>query len=97
GDGSTPGSCMACDPAVPECGEDCQGSIGAMYVECDSICLPDGYYFDALSTVSGCWEAAKPELKIMVERCGCDAAPRGATLLLSLVIFVTAATAWVLL
>jgi hypothetical protein len=38
---------MACDPAVPDCGENCQGSIGKMYVECDSICLPDGYYFDA--------------------------------------------------
>jgi len=34
--------------------------------------LSDGYFYDSESTLSGCWEDVKPDIKIGVERCGCD-------------------------
>lgn len=37
---------MNCDPALPECYFSCQELIGKMYIACDSVCLPDGYFFD---------------------------------------------------
>jgi hypothetical protein len=46
GDGSTPGSCMSCDPTRPVCAHNCQAKINDMYYACDGVCLPDGYYFD---------------------------------------------------
>ena len=46
GDGSTRKSCMGCDPARPTCYDQCQQMIDRMYVRCDDVCLPDGYYHD---------------------------------------------------
>ena len=46
GDGSTPGSCMSCDPTYPFCAKGCQKLIDNLYHICDGVCLPDGYYFD---------------------------------------------------
>lgn len=65
GDGSTPNSCMSCDPThgsvryfspnlflnvsgvvVGSCPDGCQNRIDTMYVACDGVCLPDGYFFD---------------------------------------------------
>src|SRR5689334_16297132 len=46
GDGSTPESCMGCDPALPTCAVGCQNLVDAMYRHCDGVCLPDGYYHD---------------------------------------------------
>jgi hypothetical protein len=41
---------MNCDPSLPTCYEGgeytCQQLIAKMYISCDSVCLPDGYYFD---------------------------------------------------
>jgi hypothetical protein len=77
GDGSTDSSCMHCDPAVEFCYFNCQELIDGMYEACDDVCLPDGYYFDASFTLTGCWKDVKPDIKIGVERCGCNSARAG--------------------
>jgi hypothetical protein len=46
GDGSNPESCISCDPARPVCFDGCQQKIAKLYMECDGICLPTGYYYD---------------------------------------------------
>ena len=46
GDGSTPNSCLACDPTLPQCPEGCEGMLKNMFNYCSGICLPDGYFFD---------------------------------------------------
>lgn len=46
GDGSTPTSCMSCNPALPTCYGICQVLIDQYYLFCDDVCLPEGYYFD---------------------------------------------------
>jgi len=46
GKGDTVDSCMNCDPALPTCAPGCQGLIGKLYINCDGVCLPDGYYYD---------------------------------------------------
>ena len=74
GDGSIPSSCMNCNPTLSDCYFDCQALIDQVYVTCDDICLPDGYYFDPQSTMSGCFKSNLPELKIQIERCGCNSA-----------------------
>jgi len=50
-----------------------------------------------VSTVTGCWADVKPTLKIGVERCGCDAAPRASTIILTLVITLTGVVSWSLM
>jgi hypothetical protein len=77
GDGSTESSCMHCDPAIEFCYFNCQELIDQMYESCDGVCLPDGYYFDASFTLTGCWKDVKPDIKIGVERCGCNSAMPG--------------------
>jgi hypothetical protein len=37
---------MGCDPARPDCSVGCQDLIDSMYVKCDGVCMPDGYYYD---------------------------------------------------
>ncbi len=46
GNGTTPLSCMDCDPTYPVCAFGCQAKVGLLYDTCDSICLPDGFFFD---------------------------------------------------
>lgn len=46
GDGTSPDSCAGCDPALETCTPGCQAYIDKVYYQCDSVCLPDGYYFD---------------------------------------------------
>lgn len=46
GNGQEANSCAGCDPAVPICSQGCQNYITNVYWDCDSVCLPDGYYFD---------------------------------------------------
>eukprot|EP01041_Mallomonas_annulata_P004431 gene4431-8832_t len=72
GDGSTSSSCMRCDPALPSCAVGCQTLIDVLYRVCDNICIPDGYYFDSASLLQGCWSDNENEIKIQVERCGCN-------------------------
>jgi len=74
GDGTTVGSCSSCDPAVSEANvpSNCQFLVDNMYYACSKICLPDGYYFDPHSTLSGCFVDNMKQIKINVERCGCS-------------------------
>lgn len=72
GDGSTYVSCLACEPATPLCTVGCQKMIDYMYLVCDGMCLPDGYFFDASGKLSGCWKDVKETIKIDVQRCGCS-------------------------
>lgn len=51
GNGTVPKSCFYCDPAVPQCAPGCQKLVKQLYYNCDSVCLPDGYYFDTTSGV----------------------------------------------
>ena len=37
---------MGCDPARPDCAIGCQNLIDSMYIKCDGVCMPDGYYYD---------------------------------------------------
>jgi hypothetical protein len=46
GYGATPSSCMGCDPTLPTCYFNCKPLVTRLYEWCDSVCLPDGFYFD---------------------------------------------------
>lgn len=46
GYGSTPSSCMGCDPTLPACYFNCKPLVNNLYKYCDNICIPDGFYFD---------------------------------------------------
>lgn len=46
GDGKEVTSCAGCNPAQEFCVPGCQSLITKVYWECDSVCLPDGYYYD---------------------------------------------------
>ena len=71
--------CMSCDPTESTCAPGCQQRIAEMYVACDGVTMPDGFYFDPNKQVTGRWnKEAKAKLKIEVEKCGCSAAVRGA-------------------
>ena len=72
--GSTTASCMGCDPALPNCYFNCPPLVRNVYQLCDSICLPDGFYFDPKKTMSGCFNDNLIGMRISVERCGCSAA-----------------------
>lgn len=72
GDGSTPTSCMSCDPTIPTCSTGCQRMIDQMYRVCDDVCLPYNYYYDANYRIDGCWHEVQRKIKIAVERCGCN-------------------------
>lgn len=74
GDGTTEESCMSCDPALADCFFNCQDLIDKVYTSCKDVCLPDGYYFDPLSTIDGCFENNRGIMKIKFERCGCNSA-----------------------
>lgn len=90
--------CMQCDPSSSQCNPGCQLLIDAQYHLCDKMCLPDGYFFDAAWTLPGCFKNNKAQIKVAVERCGCNSgfqSARGFTLcailiaLLSTVLFIT--------
>jgi len=39
--------------------------------------MPDGFFFDPLDSLDGVWGPdVEASLKVMAERCGCDAAAR---------------------
>ena len=67
-------SCMSCDPVHQECVPGCQDLIDHLYWACETETMEYGDYLDPHQTVSGNWEAAKPKLMIMANRCGCGAA-----------------------
>ena len=72
--GSTASSCMGCDPALPNCYFNCPPLVKNVYQLCDSVCIPDGFYFDPKKTMSGCFNDNLIGMRISVERCGCSAA-----------------------
>lgn len=76
GDGSTVGSCMGCDPAVPYCDLLCKPIVQKLFYQCKGICLPDGYFFDPSNTLNGCWNDNVEEIKVQVGRCGCSASSK---------------------
>jgi hypothetical protein len=66
------GTCMGCDPALEFCPMGCQDLVNELYAVCDGVAMPDGLFFDPKDTLNGEWEEVKPDLKIGVERCGCN-------------------------
>jgi len=51
---------------------DCQTFIDHLYLDCEGVTLPDGYYFDPQWTIPGTWgDDVKREMRISVGRCGC--------------------------
>ena len=73
-------TCISCEPTRQACPRGCQPLINQLYVACDGVELPDGWYFDPDKQITGKWnDRVKAELKIQVERCGCSAATRGAS------------------
>lgn len=74
GFGDTVGACMNCNTARPQCYGDCQAQLDILKVACNDVCLPDGYFFDAASTLNGCWEDIERQIGIEMEKCGCNSA-----------------------
>lgn len=72
--GNTVGACMNCITARPKCYADCQAQLDLVKTACEGVCLPDGYFFDAASTLNGCWDDIKRQISIEMERCGCNSA-----------------------
>mmetsp|Transcript_10901 Transcript_10901/g.14194 ORF Transcript_10901/g.14194 Transcript_10901/m.14194 type:complete len:154 (+) Transcript_10901:249-710(+) len=97
GDGSTTLSCMSCRPASGTCASGCQNLIDLMYVRCDGVILPDGFYYDPEQTLSGCWNDVKDDIKIAVERCGCDGAEARAIWNPIVTLFATLTTLFVVM
>ena len=74
-------TCMACDPTRDWCPHGCQDIVDKLYVQCDGVAMPDGWYFDPDEQLTGEWnEETRGEVKKLVERCGCNAGVRGAGL-----------------
>ena len=69
--------CIGCEPVQTVCPSDpdCQTSIDSMYLNCEGVALPDGYYYDPKWTITGPWDTdVKNKLRIEIERCGCSKA-----------------------
>ena len=66
--------------------------IDELYLLCAGVTLPDGYFFDPDRTIKGAWgEEVKAELKVSIERCGCDSAPASVKLS-AIIILITVIT-----
>ncbi|ETK71374.1 hypothetical protein L915_21376 [Phytophthora nicotianae] len=76
GNGSTYGSCLACDPTNFECPPKCQPLIDAMYKQCDGVYAPQDQYFDPAHTLNGYWNDNFGVLREQAARCGCSDAAR---------------------
>lgn len=67
--------CIGCEPVQTVCPSDpdCQTAIDRMYLNCEGVTLPDGYYYDPKWTITGTWGPdVKNSLRIEIERCGCN-------------------------
>ncbi|GAB9468702.1 hypothetical protein Gpo141_00006012 [Globisporangium polare] len=74
GDGSTYGSCLACNPTNFVCPPKCQSLIDALYKQCDGVYAPQDFYFDPAKTLNGYWNDHIDVLRVKAERCGCSSA-----------------------
>ncbi|KAH7487968.1 hypothetical protein PRNP1_007587 [Phytophthora ramorum] len=72
GNGSTYGSCLACDPTNSECPPKCQPLIDALYQQCDGVYAPQDQYFDPAHTLNGYWNDNFGVLRVQAARCGCS-------------------------
>jgi len=54
------------------CPNQCQALIDSFYESCDGVMTPPGKYFDPAFSIQGKWEDQKQQIKIAVERCGCN-------------------------
>lgn len=74
GNGSTYGSCLACDPTSLTCPPKCQPLIDALYQQCDKVYAPQDYYFDPAKQLNGYFNDNRDALRIQAARCGCSTA-----------------------
>lgn len=52
----------------------CQDFIAALYLSCDGVTLPDGYFYDPQRTITGTWgDDVRRRLRIAIGRCACNA------------------------
>lgn len=72
GNGSTSGSCLACEMTTFTCPSKCQALINAMYEHCDGVYAPQDHYFDPAQTLSGYWNDNFDVLRVQAARCGCN-------------------------
>jgi hypothetical protein len=93
GNGSTYGSCLACDPTNFECPPKCQPLIDAIYKQCDGVYAPQDQYFDPAQTLNGYWNDNFGVLRMQAARCGCSAAPPHRWLLSSMALSAAIAAA----
>jgi hypothetical protein len=77
GDGTSPGSCLACDPTAKKCPPKCQPLIDTLYASCDGVYTPSGLFFDPNQSISGFWKNNEEKLRIAAQRCGCNTASWG--------------------
>ncbi|KAL7689052.1 hypothetical protein Plhal304r1_c017g0062361 [Plasmopara halstedii] len=75
GNGSTTGSCLACNPTTFKCPFKCQSLLDAVYKECDGVYAPQDFYFDPARTLDGYWNDHFSVLRVQAARCGCNTSP----------------------
>ena len=97
GDGSTITSCYGCDPAQPVCSVGCQDLIDTVYYVCDGVTMPDGYYFDPTFQLTGSFIDNLDDMKINVERCGCNSASKGTAMSVLSMFLVLVVAIWMVL
>ncbi|GLD96849.1 hypothetical protein PINS_up020726 [Pythium insidiosum] len=76
GNGSTYGSCLACDPTSFKCPPKCQSLIDALYKQCDGVVAPQDFYFDPAQTLNGYFNDNYDVLRVQAQRCGCSQSVR---------------------
>lgn len=74
GNGTTSGSCLACDPVVKNCPAGCQSLLQAMSKSCRGVYTPPDYYFDPSKSLYGFWGDQIASFRVAAARCGCSIA-----------------------
>ncbi|KAJ0391044.1 hypothetical protein P43SY_012021 [Pythium insidiosum] len=76
GNGTTYGSCLACDPTSFKCPPKCQSLIDALYKQCDGVVAPQDFFFDPAHTLNGYFNDNTDVLRVQAQRCGCNESAR---------------------
>ncbi|RQM28524.1 hypothetical protein B5M09_006692 [Aphanomyces astaci] len=99
GDGTTPGSCMSCDPTTNKCAPKCQPLLDTFYRACDGVYTPPDLAFDPAKNISGFWGDVQVQVRISVQRCGCNKASPVQTTLVTMavvgLVVVVAGMEWI--